>query len=219
MQLSGKKKVPVADPPWRPDFRDIASLPDVKPVRTAFYINGIPALICAILAMVAGYMELRRYGINSEISRTEARIADNSDASRRAVAQHGEFVGLERFIKEAARFRERSFDIAGFLYALGKSIPDEIRLTTLEYRGATTEREGGENRLSIAGSIRGAPEEATRVFAAFLNLFAEDPTLSKGVSRVAPGAFTPTAERDLVTFSMELVYQRRQQQQTGGSGE
>ena len=32
-------------PSWHPNFRRFEALPDIKPVRTAFFVNGIAAFI------------------------------------------------------------------------------------------------------------------------------------------------------------------------------
>jgi len=70
--LSLLKKKPEATsasliPAWHPNFRNYALLPDIKPVRTAFFVNGISAFVAIGLLAFLGRGEYELHSVRSQI--------------------------------------------------------------------------------------------------------------------------------------------------------
>lgn len=58
---SGEVKVPA----WHRDFRNSDELPDVKPIRTAFFINGLAILVTTAALINFVHQEYQLYGLRS----------------------------------------------------------------------------------------------------------------------------------------------------------
>ncbi len=205
-----------AAPPWHPDFRDVQALPDVKVIRTSFFINGIPLLLLMVGLVLLISLEFRRYSLNGEIRALEARIEENQAANSAVLALQGRFAREERTLREAIEFREESFALSKFLYALGQVLPDEIRIISLRYLDLTERGQAVGKQMQINGSLAGSPEEATALFSSFLRLLEEHPVLSDGATEFVPGSLVPTPERDLMAFSMRIHYKKEQSGERNG---
>ena len=63
-----------AVPAWHPNFRNYEKLPDVKAVRTAFFVNGASILVAVSLLVYFGFREWQIRTINSQVAQVQAQI-------------------------------------------------------------------------------------------------------------------------------------------------
>src|SRR4051812_26508388 len=78
-------------PAWHPNFRDYERLPDVKVVRTAFFINATAIVILAALAGYLGFQEWQLHAIRVQIADRDRQIARDKKPSDADVAQYKKF--------------------------------------------------------------------------------------------------------------------------------
>jgi hypothetical protein len=72
-----------AMPAWHPNFRNFERLPDTKVVRTAFFINGIAAVIAAIALLWVCYQEYQLHDLNRQIEVGSSRSTATGRAATR----------------------------------------------------------------------------------------------------------------------------------------
>src|SRR5438552_6654267 len=99
-----KKKSDVADAaqvaPWHPNFRNYEKLPDIKVVRTAFFVNGTAIALVVALATYFGIKEWQLHGLNTQIADWQRQIDRDKKESELAIAQ------FKKFQVEEARINE-----------------------------------------------------------------------------------------------------------------
>src|SRR5215213_10444624 len=95
---------PLALPAWHPNFRNYKKLPDVKAVRTAFFINGISLLIAVSLGAYVGFREYQLHGLNAQIAEAQAQIDRDKKISDQAVALFKKFEADEAKVNEVETF-------------------------------------------------------------------------------------------------------------------
>src|SRR5207244_3711979 len=78
-------------PAWHPNFRNYAKLPDIKVVRTAFFINGVAITITLAAMIYLGIQEWQLRSINNQIADWQRQIDRDKKASDTAVALFKKF--------------------------------------------------------------------------------------------------------------------------------
>lgn len=170
-KLSKKKQSdskPVKVPAWHVDFRNSAGLPDVKPVRTSFFINGIAAVIAAGIAISFANQELQLYSLRSEVARLDAQIEADRRPSAEAVQKFQKFRAEEKKLKEVLEFVDRRIEPSDFLLRLGQILPENIIIEAIDSRGAV---------FTLRGTVSGTPDEASGYASGLVELLNQDPML------------------------------------------
>jgi hypothetical protein len=98
-----KKKSEAASAPlvpaWHPNFRNYEKLPDIKVVRTAFFVNGAAITIALALLTYFGFQEWQLRNLQGQIADWQRQIDRDKAGSDRAVALY------KKFQAEEARFQ------------------------------------------------------------------------------------------------------------------
>lgn len=139
-------------PSWHLDFRNTDGLPDVKPIRTSFFINALAGVVVAGITINFLNQELKLYTLGNEVQQIDAQIAADRPASVSAVKKFQEFRAEEKKLKEVATFADQKILPSEFLLRLGEILPDHIIVDTMDSRGG---------EFTIRGSVSGSPDEAS----------------------------------------------------------
>lgn len=203
MKSFRKKSAPVM-PAWHPDFRSKDKLPDVKAVRTSFFINGASVLLLLILAISLAIQEFRQFNLENDIQLLEAKIAEQTPRNTEVLQMNNRFVAHQRLINEVVGYLDGSMELSGFLVALGETLHPEMTLSNIRYQG-TGGRATGAGQITITGSIFATPEAAAGVITDYLNVFHENPFLAGMVGEAEPSSLVPTPEGDRMAFGIRLM--------------
>lgn len=155
-------------PAWHPDFRNAAKLPDIKVVRTAFFVNGVAIFAALSLGIYVGFREWQLSVIRGQISQLESELARNKPVSDRAVALYRSFQGSAAKVAEIEAFVRSKPFISPLILRLGETLPRNIAVDALDLRDT-----GMTLRLSIRGDAAAASGYAT----AYLEQLRQDPEL------------------------------------------
>lgn len=139
-------------PAWHLDFRNTDGLPDVKPIRTSFFINALAAVVVAGITINFLNQELKLYTLRGDVEQIEAQIASDRPASVSAVKKFQEFRTEEKKLKEVADFIDQKILPSAFLLRLGEILPENITITSIDSR---------DEEFTIQGSVSGSPDEAS----------------------------------------------------------
>jgi hypothetical protein len=154
---------------WHPNFRNYEKLPDVKVVRTAFFVNGASILVAVSLLVYFGFREWQIRTIGSQVSQVQTQIDRDKKGSDQAIALFKKFQTEEAKIAEVETFLKSKPVVSTLLLRLARTLPANVALDAFELREA-----GLTLRLSIKGDSATASGYAT----AYLEQLRADKELS-----------------------------------------
>ena len=101
-----KKIEEVKELNWRPDFRDRDSLPDIKTVRTSFFLSALALTLAIMSLMHVGFYEFTIYSASKKIEKGKAEVSAQQGLHAKAIGMNNRFVESERRIDEVNTFVE-----------------------------------------------------------------------------------------------------------------
>jgi Tfp pilus assembly protein PilN len=186
-----KREEAVASAPaWHPNFRNYEQLPDLKVVRTAFFINGLAVLAAVGALLYFVYQEFQLSTLREEIENRVTSVERDRRASGQAVATFRQFQAAERQIKEVTDLMVRRHDLSDLLLHLGATLPEQIALTAFDLRP---------NRIALTATVRGAPSRwifpmrKSAAFYAMSPICLSSTSSSRIPSKVAPPSSCATS--------------------------
>jgi hypothetical protein len=185
-------------PPWHPNFRNYEKLPDIKVVRTAFFVNGAAIFIAITLLTYFGFEEWKLRAVNLQIADLTQHIETNKKASADAVALFGKFKQEEAKVIEVDNFVKSKPTVSQIIVRLAETLPENIALDTLDLRDVS---------MSMRFTVRGEPQVASRRASAYREQLMADPELSKRfetVDFVSTPTVSPSTGRLTVDFILRL---------------
>lgn len=182
-------------PSWHLDFRNTDGLPDVKPIRTSFFINAIAAVIVAGIALNFANQELALYSLGNQVAQLDSQIASDQAASAVAVRKFQQFQAEEKKIKEVAEFRAQKILVSDFLLRLGEILPDQIKIDSIT---------SVEDHYTIRGSVTGSPDEASGRASALVETLNTDETLDPLFDNAALTSLARSPGSGLLAFAIDL---------------
>ena len=181
-------------PSWHPNFRNFERLPDVKVVRTSFFVNCAAIVIVSGVLLCFGLQEYKLRAIRGQISDLDRQIDENKKLSEQAVRLYQQFQTEESKAAEVAAFVKTDYVRSDFLIELGKSLPENIVLNSIMLQ------EGG---VSLHGIVHGTPDEAFGRAQAYINQLQADPSLRQKFETITmPGDLNPNAGTGQLDFQI-----------------
>ncbi len=162
-------------PAWHPNFRNYDQLPDIKAVRTSFFINGGAIMAALVLLVYFGIQELQLHSVNAQISDWGKQIDRDKAASTRAVAQFKQFQAEEAKINQVIAFQAGRPVLSDLVLQLGQTLPANIAIDSLDIR---------ETNMNLRATVRGAPDLASGYASQYVDQLRADPALSLVVTEV-----------------------------------
>ena len=191
-----------AVPPWHPNFRNYQKLPDVKVVRTAFFVNGIAILLVVSLGAYLGFREWNLRVINQQIAQVQAQIDREKKSSEQAIALFKKFQTSEAKVLEVDTFVTSKPIVSSLLVRLAQTLPKNIALDNFDLR---------DTGLSVRLSVWGDPATASGYAEAYLVQLRAD----KELAPFNDVAFTSTPTRNPTTGQMAVEFLMRKAQVGG----
>jgi hypothetical protein len=183
-------------PSWHPNFRNFERLPDVKVVRTSFFVNCAAIVITTGFSLYFGLQEYNLHTINVQISDWQRQIDDNKKPSEQAVQLYQKFQAEEQKVAEVAGFMKTDFVQSDFVIELGQSLPKYIALNSIDLN---------ENEVSLRGIVRGASsDEAFGRAQAYINQLHADPSLSQKFETITMPNIDPNANANQMDFLIAM---------------
>ncbi|RME67638.1 MAG: hypothetical protein D6781_12810 [Verrucomicrobia bacterium] len=171
MKLQLKRKSePAVLPRWHPDFRNPELLPDLKVVRTSFFLNVICATLAVAALLMTAFREYTAASIRRDIEAAERRIEETRQENARYLALNREFMEAAKKLTESHEFMKSSLKASEVLIALSRSLPITMDFTTITYNGES---------MTLQGNIRGLSETASSRLDAYLDVLRNDPVVGK----------------------------------------
>lgn len=146
----------LAAPSWHPNFRNYEKLPDIKVVRTAFFVNGAAISVALALGMYFGSKEWQLRLTKAQIAEEQRKIDADKRASDQAIALYKKFQADEARVLEVDAFVKSKPLVSALLLRLGETLPPNVAIDNIELR-----MEGLALRLSVRGDAVAASGYAT----------------------------------------------------------
>lgn len=201
----GKAKPPV-DVAWRPDFRMPDRLPDIKPVRTDFFIN-FAALSFALFAIfVTFFQEYNIQHSSSEISRKLDELRSKASKQDEYFRDNVAFTKHEATLKEFVLFYSKQISVSDLLVLLSRETPKGITLESVRQSPQPRDKVIV-TAIEISGYVRDSDTTRADVsLEQFLQtLFASKELKGKNIRHEKPASdFVRDVERGVVKFKVRI---------------
>ena len=181
---------PVAQPVWHPNFRNYKKLPDVKAVRTAFFVYGVAILVTVALGAYLGFREYQLNGIKAQIAEVQAQIDRDKKVSDQAVALFKKFQAEEAKVLEVETFVKSKPVASTLIIRLAETLPANIAIDNIDLR---------DTGMTLRLSVRGEGAAASGYVEAYMEQLRKDKQLD--LSEVT---FTSNPSRNPATGKMAV---------------
>ena len=139
-------------PAWHPSFRNYERLPDIKVIRTVFFVNSAAITVALAIFTVFIFKEYHLYSLRRQVADVRAQSDRDKPGSDQAIALFKKFQSEEKKILEVDAFLKARPLLSDLLLQIGQTLPKNIALNSLDLH---------DNGLVMRGSVRGAPELAS----------------------------------------------------------
>ena len=193
-----KKDAVLAQSNWHPNFRIADSLPDLKVVRTDFFINAISLSLAAVALFFLAIREYKTFNLKSEIATWEEKIETSRGENLAYLKLNAEFKKEMVKFEEVRDFVDTDLPVTSFLEALGPTIPEGLDLDSMAF--------GGE-RVVIRGTIIGNSETASIALSDYLDVLRENSAIGPHFRDISLTSLVRDARSEALSF--EIVLQRK----------
>lgn len=193
MKLPLKRTAPVYAPNWHPSFRDSTALPDLKVVRTSFFVNLVCVTVASAGLLFTVFREYTAANIRADIGQKQAQIQDEQAQNGRLLARNREFAEASKKFAEAAAFVRAPVVASDLLAALSRSLPANMDFTSVAY---------DKEQLTLRGTISGASDDASTRLSAYLDVLRQDALLGAGFPDVSLTSLQRDARTQGLSFEI-----------------
>lgn len=184
---------PAALPAWHPNFRNYKKLPDVKVVRTAFFINGLSLAMVIALGAFVGFREYQLHNVRAQVDEVQAQIDRNKKISDQAVTLFKKFQAEEAKVTEVDSFVKSKPLVSALILRLAQTLPKNIALDNIDLR---------DTGMTLRLSVRGEAAVASGLATAYMEQLRAD----KQLDQFEQVNFTNTPTRNPATGSMAVEF-------------
>ena len=197
-----KKKTEAASaapqmPAWHPSFRNYERLPDIKVVRTVFFVNAVAITVALAIFTVFIFKEYHLYSLRRQVADVRAQSDRDRRGSDQAIALFKKFQGEEKKIMEIDAFLKTRPLLSDLLLQIGQTLPKNIALTSLEEH---------DNGIVMRGSVRGAPELASGEASNYVEQLRGDPDIKVLFDKVTLTGINRTAATGRLSIDLFLKF-------------
>ena len=192
-------------PHWHPDFRNTARLPDIKVVRTAFFVNGAAISILLALLILLGTREWQVRVVNRQVDEWQRQIDRDKKNNDLSVALFRKFQAEEARVAEVSAFVKSKPLVSELIFHFGQTLPKNIAVDSFNLASTG---------LGIRGTVRGAPEQASGHASAYIEQLRNDPFIAERFEDITTKGLTRNPANNRVV--MELFLKTRATPLQGG---
>ena len=180
-------------PAWHPNFLNAELLPDIKVVRTSFFLNGTAILVVIGLAFYLVENTIALRALREQIATWQHQIETEKPGSDRAVAQFKKFQDEEKKLLELKAFQTAPIIGSDFLLQLGESLPPRVSLSGIDYRVSS---------FVLRGGISGSSDEASGDASAYLDVLPKFPAFAGKFESVSLTSISRNATTGGINFEI-----------------
>lgn len=133
---------------WRPDFREVETLPDLKTIRTSFFLNMSALAVALAVILFTVHREWTAASLQRTLQDVATRTAEAEAPSKKAVSDYALFEVERKKFEEIKKLNGGAFRLSDFVINLADLLPSNIWLNKFELRS-------GAQTLLLGASIEG----------------------------------------------------------------
>jgi len=184
-------------PAWHPNFRNRERLPDIKVVRTLFFVNVASIAIAVGALLYFCYQEYRIHDLGRQVADWQTRIGSNQKGSDQALLLSKKFTDEEKKIDELNDFLKQRLVLSRLLLQLGSTLPPDLAVDTVDIR---------DTGVSLRGSASGSPDEASGRTSAYVEQLRKDKFFSGVFEDVSLNKLERDEPTSRLTFDVFLRF-------------
>jgi len=189
------KKIEVREYSWCPDFRDASSLPDVKTVRTSFFVSALALSLAVMSVMRLGFHEYSIISAQEKIEAVNTEIAARQGVHAKAIGMNNNFIEKVRRIDEVNEFESDQMVASDMLVYVGKSLMPDMSLSSVEF---------GESKTVLHGFVV-ANEETDSLLKQYMERLKEIELLSERYDEFTQVSVERQPGTDQIKFHLEAT--------------
>ncbi|MGK0239890.1 MAG: hypothetical protein ACI92G_003372 [Candidatus Pelagisphaera sp.] len=189
------KKVEVRKHSWRPDFRDTNSLPDVKTVRTSFFVSALALSLAVMSIMRLGFHEYSISSAEEKIEAVNAEITARQGVHAKAIGMNNKFIEKVRRIDEIDEFERDQMIASDMLVFVCKTLMPDMSLLSVEF---------DENKTVLHGFVV-ANEETDSLLRQYMERLKEIELLSERYDEFTQVSVERQPGTDQIKFHLEAT--------------
>ncbi len=128
---------------WRPDFRNVQTLPDTKVIRTGFMLNFVGLTLAAVCLTMYGIREFTLQNLSKTVSELKVQVEGATSSDRQSLDTNKKFMQSAEIVSEAIGFDSEPVGYHAFLAEVGDALQEGMQLTNIVLRHS-----GGEAGIS-----------------------------------------------------------------------
>jgi hypothetical protein len=182
-------------PPWHPNFRNYEKLPDIKVVRTAFFVNGAAISLAIALVIYFGFQEWQLHVLRGQLAEAERQIARDKSGSDQAIAMFKKFQTEESKIGEVDTFVKSKLIVSSLIAHLGRTLPVNVAIDSLDLRDVS---------LVLRLSVRGTRDAGAGYATAYLEQLKADKVLAERFELAEMTSISPNPATGRLAVELSL---------------
>jgi len=127
-----KKSKRLRQPNWRPNFRNVQTLPDIKVVRTDFLLNTITVVVALALLGLIVAREMQIGALRDEVGNYVTLINGQEAENRRFLQQDRDFATISAKLEELRQLEHQPIPLTVLTMDLASSQPEQVILRSLQ---------------------------------------------------------------------------------------
>ncbi|MCH6255434.1 hypothetical protein MLD52_02655 [Puniceicoccaceae bacterium K14] len=144
---------------WRPDFRDTESLPDIKIIRTGFFIAAICSTLALAMVLFVGFREYQKVTTQESLDSLKIEVAEYEAEHSEVVAKNKKFMEAMKSVTEIDTARGNQLVFSDLMLTCGASLKEGIALSSISL---------GEESITLAGLMNVPADEASIIVDSFM---------------------------------------------------
>ncbi|MBK9992215.1 MAG: hypothetical protein IPP19_16190 [Verrucomicrobia bacterium] len=185
-------------PAWHTNFRNYATLPDTKIIRTSFFVNGFVLFLTVGALLAFAFQEYKLYDLRRQSNEWQAKVDASKSASDQAVAKYKRFQVEEKKIDELNAFlKDQKLVFSDFIIQLSRTKPQGLVFSGVEYR---------DTGVSIRGFVQGMSEQATTAVSLYEKQLKEDVVINKSFGTIAMANISRDVQAGRLVFEVVLTF-------------
>lgn len=181
---------------WRPSFRDFEALPDIRAVRTKFFVPTLFISLAIIAASLTVFREHKAMVRQKAIDELQTEVDSYKEEHDAIVALNGEFMKRVRGIDEIIAFTEGQLVASDFFLGISSNAQKGMYLSRVEYT---------EEKATIAGFLSVAAEEASQVVDDYMKALSEADVLQGKMTEYKLTSLIRLEKTDTIQFRIEVT--------------
>ena len=186
--------------PWHPNFRNTAELPDIKTVRTKFFVNAAVVVLAIGALLYWLYVEYTVRTINGELKNANQQIAHDTRGSQEAIAQYKKFKTGAPKLTELSTFADgQKILLSDFITDLGQTLPEHVLVTGIQLK---------EQQINLHGVIKSSSEAASGISAAYEKQLRDSRVFGAEFSSVVLTSLSRDPATGFMNFEIVLKFKK-----------